>query len=131
MRIVARRVQYSFLELGRYRTVLRDHIFGIDGVISLDLHESSNRVKIGTAGPGAQEEVRTLLTALGIPHEAVMFWTLPYPRKSVTLDDRHPQGNVEGGWRIVNGRGGNCTLGLPHAGAQTPVPYSSLIHIAP
>jgi hypothetical protein len=66
-RFVARSVQYTFLELARYRTVLRRYVFSIPEVVSLDLSESDNRVKIGIAQPGADQEVRTLLAKLEIP----------------------------------------------------------------
>lgn len=108
-----REVEYGFLELARYKTALRAHVFGIDGVVSLDVSERENRVKIGLTAPRYSPDVRALLERIGIPDEAVVFWEVEEVSvASLDLDDAQPQGLIQGGWRI-NGGGGGCTLGFP------------------
>ncbi|MGH7927727.1 MAG: hypothetical protein ACREQV_08020, partial [Candidatus Binatia bacterium] len=95
---VAEAAQYSFLELARYRTALFRYVFGIDGVVALGVNESDNRVKIGIAEALAAPLVGDLLSTLGIPEETVIFEDWPYPTlDSHTLDDQHPDGDIEGG----------------------------------
>src|SRR6185295_2774316 len=54
VRFGARVVKYSFMDLARYRTVLRDYVFGVQNVVSLDVKESENQVKIGISDASAE-----------------------------------------------------------------------------
>jgi hypothetical protein len=127
-RMVSRSVDYPFLELACYRTVLRQRVFGIDGVVSLGVRESANRVKVGVERPEVEQRVRDILPDLGIPQEALMVVVegagtdlgaagrLPAsPNRTLTLQDQHPQGLIQGGWEIrrpgVN-QSHVCTLGF-------------------
>jgi hypothetical protein len=114
VRFVSRPVEYSFLELARYKTVLGRQVFGIPGVVTLDLKESLNRVRIGTAEAGAELEVRNLLTKLGIPEHAVTFLRVSPPRNTAdSLQGPQPQGVIQGGWQIRSNSITACTLGFP------------------
>ncbi len=112
VRFVSRAVQYSFLELARYKTVLRRNgIFAIDGVVSLDVKEPENRVKIGITQSAVEGRVRTLLAQLSIPEETVVFWQTPYPSLTThTLADS--MGILQGALAIESLEWA-CTLGFP------------------
>lgn len=84
VRIVTRGAKYSFLELVRYKTVLRPHVFEIEGVATLDANEVKNRVEIGTVTSSAEAAVRSTFIKLGVPEDAVVFGTRSYPRPATT-----------------------------------------------
>lgn len=123
----ARTATYAFLELARYRTVLRQRIFEISGVVTLGVRESANRVKVGIEEADAEALVRSLMSELEVPQQAVMFTTesrgielavhrvdRPLRRTgTLTLDHQQPNGLLQGGWRIERSSGGGCTLGFP------------------
>ena len=109
VRFGTRLVKYSFMDLARYRTVLREYVFGIPHVVSLDVKESENRVKIGISDAAAEGEIRKLLPSVGIPQDAVIFWqSAPGGDMSHTLSDS--MAGIQGGWHISGG--GGCTLGF-------------------
>lgn len=62
-------VEYSFLELARYRTALSRSLGKIPGVVSLSVKESTNRVLVGVveSEPAARTAVTKLASGLGIP----------------------------------------------------------------
>lgn len=107
VRFSAQPAQYSFIDLARYRTVLRKRVFGIPGVVSLDVKERTNRVAVGITGPEVEPAVRQLAGELGIPQAAVAVW-----QASMIGEDTHTlqgaMGNIKGGWQISPG----CTLGF-------------------
>jgi len=61
--VVTRQVQYSFLELARFKTAL-GRAFAIRGVAALDANEERNRVEIGLADPAVESRVRVLADSL-------------------------------------------------------------------
>lgn len=106
-RFVVRQADYTFLELARYRTLLRDEIFSIAAVVSLGVDESINRVRVGIAEPSAEEKVRSLLTSLDIPTDAVTFSSEEYADPlNHNLDYHHPDDVIQGGWNAW------CTIGF-------------------
>lgn len=116
---VARQVEYPFLELAGYRTVLRGHVFDIPGVVSLGVNESDNRVKVGVVDGSAETAVRELLAELEIPEEVVIFPRTGYPELgSHTLRDPTPGGTIQGAWEISTlhpfdpSRRRRCSLGF-------------------
>jgi hypothetical protein len=109
VRFGVRVVKYTFMDLARYRTVLRDYVFGIPNVVSLDVKESENRVKIGISDAAAEGEIRKLLPSVGIPQDAVTFWRSP-PGEDMSHTLSDTMANIQGGWRITGG--GGCTLGF-------------------
>jgi len=75
-----RTVEYSFLELAQHRTMLERRVFRIQGVVSVDLKETVNRVEVGVAIPSAAQEVLGLAKDLNIPDGMVITADMPYPR---------------------------------------------------
>lgn len=116
---VSRAVQYSFMDLARYRTVLRDRVFRIPGVVSIGVKESENRVKLGVSQPSAESEIRAVIDSLGIPQESVIFEygsagsTSDLTRSHLTLRMRNESGTIQGGWQVKTFYSGICTLGFP------------------
>jgi hypothetical protein len=109
---VVREADYSFRELARYRMDLRDEIFGISGVVSLDIDETVNRISIGVTEGVPPEELRSTLQTLQIPAEMVTYQEASFPTPgSHTVKDQHPDEKIEGGWQISGP--GTCTLGFP------------------
>jgi hypothetical protein len=113
VRLIAREVEYPFLDLARYRQVLRGHVFAIPDVVSLGVKQSTNRVTIGVANAAAEARVKLLLSTLGIPEAVVTFSLVPRVQLSSTslshtLDGR--MGNIQGGWQIDPWN--TCTLGF-------------------
>jgi hypothetical protein len=127
----ARVVQYSFLDLARYRTVLRQGVSDIPGVNTLGVYETLNRVHVGVENGQAEAAVRTLAASLGIPAASLVFeygrnellssYT-PSPRRLTrfTVADslllEHGDDLIEGGYQL----GGGCTLGFPAIRIGTP-----------
>lgn len=99
---VSRPVQYSFMDLARYRTVLRDRVFAISGVVSIGVSESQNRVKIGVTQPAAEYEVRAVVDSLRIPRESVTFEYGSVGSSShITLRMHNPTSTIQGGWQVA------------------------------
>jgi hypothetical protein len=114
VQVVTKSVQYSFLELARYKTVMH-RAFRIRGVATLDANEKLNRVEIGLADPTVQPLVLALADSLGIPPNALTFSAAGYPRPSVDsitgpTSAVYGQTVVESGWRITL-PDGECTVG--------------------
>lgn len=110
---IAEAVDYTFLELAAYRTLLRRRVFRIPGVVALGVNEADNRVKVALAERASEGMVRDLLEQLDIPSEMVMFTSMPYPTEAVLeLTDAHPDGKIQGGWQIERTGYGTCTLGF-------------------
>lgn len=125
-RLIGRTATYPFLELARYRTVLRQGIFAIPGVVSLGVRESANRVKVGLEQAGAEVSVRKLMSELGVPQASVLFvvegrgqdlvtahraTTTTRGSSTLTLRNQQPNGRIQGGWEIGRSNAG-CTLGF-------------------
>ncbi len=77
---VAMQVERSFADLARFRAVLRAPAFARQGVVSLGVKESANRVEVGITDPGVEATVRGLARGLGIPDEALVIARVPEPR---------------------------------------------------
>lgn len=111
---LSKKVDYSFLELARYRTVLRQYVFGIDGVATLGVNESDNRVKIGIANLLVLPRLLELLIEHNIPAAAVIFPEVRVPSfRSDSLRGVNPSGTVQGGWQIQNASLEVCSVGFP------------------
>src|SRR5262245_31480671 len=62
--------QYSFLDLYSWHQQMSPAVLALDGVISTDIADGENRLRIGiTDSPGALEAVEKQLSGLGIPRE--------------------------------------------------------------
>lgn len=106
------RVGRSFADLARFRASLRDELFSVEGVVSLGVKESANRVEVGITSTAAEPAVRAVVRMLGIPDDAVAVVSVP-PAQVVshTLRNQHPTGAIEGGWEIGS-TSAICTLGF-------------------
>ncbi len=51
---------------------MKSPVLGIPGVVSTDIAEDRNRLRIGVEAPQIAEAVRDQLVSLGIPPEAVL-----------------------------------------------------------
>jgi hypothetical protein len=131
---VLEEVEYSFIDLARYRTVLfhlvthsRDH-----DVRTLGVDEFRNRVTVGLTDFDTEAAIRELLPALEIPTEAVLVVPAPEfssaasssdssPARSyrsswashLELTDHHPDSLIEGGWAFQAVGNSRCTIGFP------------------
>jgi len=124
---VAQQVDYPFLLLAAYRTVLRGHVFRIDGVTALGVDETNNRVVVATADASHNTQVRDLLASLDIPEQVVRFETRPRMQQrsalftDTTIKGPHPDGVIEAGWQMLNVGSEICTVGFT---ALDPSDYS-------
>lgn len=105
--VVGRTVEHSFLQLARFRTVLRQKVFSIAGVTTLGVDESQNKVWIGVTDRAAEQAVQDLLAALEIPSNAVHIGRAGYTQIQTDLDDA--MGYTHGGWLIETPN--PCSLG--------------------
>ena len=103
-----RRADYSFVELKEWRDKAFDYVFGLPDVVSLDLNEATNRVKIGLETGVGRPDVEELMLDLGIPLGALVTEvTGPFRPSSHTLNDSVRP--------LVGGLRGNY-LGTTHSG---------------
>ncbi len=65
--------QYGFLELYHWRLDMRPVVLGIPGVVSLDIDDTRNRVRVGLEEMEVQAAVEVELAKLCVPLEAVIF----------------------------------------------------------
>jgi hypothetical protein len=109
---VAQIVRYPFIELAVYRTILMDYVHEIEGVRSLGVNESDNRVKIGVLTDAALPPLIELLNELQIPLEAVIFPRVGKAVRASKLRDNFPS-VIRGGYQTtVYGEQAYCTLGF-------------------
>jgi len=113
---VAQEVEYPFLLLAAYRTLMRNRAFEIPDVVSLGVRESQNRLSVGVARESARPAIVQLLDGLNIPQEAAVF---PVEGRSIDsaldLEDAQPDTEVQGGWMYaVDHSSGElaCTIGF-------------------
>jgi hypothetical protein len=103
--------KYGFLDLYEWRLKMRSVVFGVKGVVSLDIDETRNRIRIGLEEMQAQAAVEAELVKVGVPRDAVILEeaTLPIPASHTLWHRVRP---VVGGLQIQNSNGGTCTLGF-------------------
>ena len=118
--ISVRRADYPFSHLVAWQRSLLDILSGVDGWLSIDADERSNRVRIGVATAAARATVERLAAGAGVPREAIsvhisapmqpLVASASAPRlPSSTLRDRiRPAGS---GLEIQNALGGKCSYG--------------------
>lgn len=108
IRVIQR--QYSFLQLKDWHERMMPEVLGLPGVISTDIDEAANRLRVGIEGQELQGSVELLLASLDIPREAVLIEeTEPIKLMSHTL--RSFVRPLEGGLQI-NFSNFVCTLGF-------------------
>ena len=118
--ISVRQADHPFSHLVAWQRGLLDILSGVDGWLSIDADERSNRVRIGVASAAARATVERLAAGSGVPREAItvhistpmqsLVASAPAPRlPSSTLRDRiRPAGS---GLEIQNAHGGRCSYG--------------------
>lgn len=97
-RVETRDVDFSFLQLARWRNLAHHHVFDIEDVVSLDMDERANRVTIGLETGSGEAEAERLLSSLNVPLDAVRF-VLDEPATPGARLIEH-QTPLPGGYRI-------------------------------
>lgn len=100
---------YDFRALLNWRVDARPVLDGTS-VLSLDVDERTNRVRVGVAEGADVASVESLLADRGIPTEAVIVEEEPAMEFMATLRD--PRRPTQGGLQIDFGGGARCTLGF-------------------
>jgi hypothetical protein len=107
--VVIHKADFDFRALQQWRLRLRSGLFAVPGVISLDVDETSNRIKIGVAAGASLERVAREVSFHLVPDQAVIFEAAdPIIPMASLLDQIRP---VPGGVQI-NFPGFLCTLGF-------------------
>ncbi len=118
--ISIRHADYPFSHLVAWHGVLLDILSDVDGWLSIDADERSNRVRIGVASAAARANVEGLATGAGVPHGAIsvhistpmqpLVARASTPRlPSSTLRDRIRAAGS--GLEIQNALGARCSYG--------------------
>ncbi len=118
--ISVRQADYPFSHLVAWQRSLLDILSGVDGWLSIDADERSNRVRIGVASAAARATVEGLAAGAGVPQEAIsvhistpmlpLVASAPAPRlPSSTLRDRIRAAGS--GLEIQNALGVRCSYG--------------------
>ena len=108
-----RDAQFSFRQLAHWRNTALEGLT-LEGLVSLDLDEVANLVRIGVEGIGDAASVTRALSELGVPSEAVAVEVRAQPRFNQSLDD-HVRPMIAGLQIDIHdnaGRTGGCTLGV-------------------
>lgn len=99
--LLVQRGEYTFFELAAWRDAVFDNVLGrVEGVVSLDLKESANRVSIGVLRSSEALVRATLparLAALGIDTAAVLVWVQDSPLEQLGRRDARPTTRHSGG----------------------------------
>lgn len=106
------RGDFEFAELRNWRHELRSSVLALPGVVSLDVDETTNRIRIGFDDQLAARSARQVarhLARLGVPGDAVVFESVEPIYQLVTLRDQIRP--VPGGVQIHFGNF-LCTLGF-------------------
>lgn len=115
--------QYDFTQLQGWRLLMRSHIPGMEGVTSLGIDETKNRLSVGVQNASAKERVARKMSELAIPRDAVLVEEVEPVR---FLDARATPSNAPSVWpthldhkvRPLKGglkiewNGSACTLGF-------------------
>ena len=101
--------QYSFIDLYGWSEAMKSSVLAIPGVVSTDIAEDKNRLRVGIEEPPVADQVREHLTSLGVPPEAVLIEVTARIGRLSTLRDKFRP--VMGGIQ-VNFSYYACTLGF-------------------
>jgi hypothetical protein len=99
--------QYGFLDLQSWHQELSPAVLSIPGVVSTDIDEKTNRLRIGVTSKEVLEAVEKSLAGLSVPREAVVF-SETKPIDPYLRNFRRP---LRGGLQINFGNF-LCTLGF-------------------
>jgi hypothetical protein len=103
--------KYGFLDLYDWRLKMRPVVFGMQGVVSLGIDETRNRISVGLEEMQVEAAVEAELAKLGVPRDAVIFEEAarPIPAGHTLWHRVRP---VVGGLKIqADPSGKTCTLG--------------------
>jgi hypothetical protein len=101
--------QYSFIDLYAWNETMKSSVLAIPGVVSTDIAEDRNRLRVGVEEPQVAEQVRERLAMLGVPQEAVLIDVTARIRRLATLRDKFRP--LMGGIQVNFGYS-VCTLGF-------------------
>jgi hypothetical protein len=110
--VIVRRADFDFTQLRQWRDRLGPLLTN-DGVFTLDISESKNRVTVGVRDQRTAESVRDLATDLRIPAAAVVasIESPPAERQGVSVQDH--QRPLRGGFQVQDHNPDwLCTLGI-------------------
>lgn len=83
--------EFQFVELRAWRHELRSAVFALPGVVTLDVDEATNRIRIGVdrqVAPNASRRVARQAAQLGVPRHAVVIESVDPIYQLVTLRDQ-------------------------------------------
>lgn len=103
--IQVRQAEYDWLQLLEWRQRIRDFL-GMPGVISLDIDDAQNRLRLGVETLERKQALEQELARVGVPTDAVVIQERVPVVPAVALTDRVRP--VRGGLQIYYGW--NCTL---------------------
>jgi hypothetical protein len=101
--------QFSFLDLFRWREVVRSEVLTLPGVVMADIAEDKNRIRVGIERPDIAASVRQQLAKHGVPEEAVSLEITTPMRRLVSVRSKFRP--AVGGIQINFGNY-VCTLGF-------------------
>ncbi len=102
--------QFGFLDLYAWRLEMRSGVLGLPGVVSLDIDERSNRLRVGVEDMKVAGDVEAALAQLRVPKDAVIIEAVEPVTPLVTLQDNVRP--VKGGLQIQRQGNYTCTLGF-------------------
>ena len=107
--------QFTFLELKQWRDDVNAEVLALPGVVSTDIDEARNRLRVGIERADVAGAVEDRLDWFGVPREAVQI-EVTGPIRQLNHDLRDQFRPLVGGVQInFPGSGGSflCTLGFP------------------
>ena len=80
--------QYGFIDLYNWSQAMKSTVLAIPGVVTTDIAEDRNRLRVGVEGPQIAPQVREHLSRRGIPTEAVLIEVTGRIRRLATVRDK-------------------------------------------
>ncbi len=102
---------YRFKDLHAWHLAHAQVTLSEPGVHSVDIQEVTNRLRVGVETEAARLQVLAMLTDLGIPQEAVEFFTAP-PLEFLLENINDTRRPFMGGQQATRNQGGGCTIGF-------------------
>ena len=103
-------VKYEFKQLSEWYNQVEDIAWEIEGVLSTDIDEVSNKVFIGVENQSAQQALESALATLNLPNDVLAIEIDEVVSPDVSLRDKHRP--LLGGIEIQTRNGGFCTMGF-------------------
>ena len=110
-KMVFRRGDFSFVDMADWADRLAGDVLRVDGVVFVDVDESSNRVVVGTEARVPRGRIVSAAARAGIPPRAVE--VVQVPKLELTSHNlQHDFRPVPGGVRTERSNGNFCTVGF-------------------